>query len=272
MKCPIGVCEWSLPVNGPSAVALAAKSGFEGIQISDLGGAEQGYPLNNPAIREGYLQMAADYHVVLQSLHPYGLQRTGAMLQPVDTPRGRQGLEEMAHCIDVCAAMGIPNVMVSSFFATLVRNEWDFAVFADHLRHACRLGQEKGVRIVYESVLSVERLLRMLETVGENLTVCYDTLNPIRWGTGLPRQEIPQLAAHIDHFHVKDAPEDLKGYALIGEGRGDFAGAARAIRSIGYSGWLVSENYYTLLSAASGEDFIELAKRDIAAVRAAFAD
>ncbi|GHV54615.1 hypothetical protein FACS1894206_07790 [Deltaproteobacteria bacterium] len=272
MKYQIGVCEWSLPVNGPSAVVMASKAGFEGIQISDLGGAEQGYPLNNPAIQEGYLQMAADYHVVLQSLHPYGLQRTGVMLQPVDTPQGRQGIEEMARCINVSAAMGIPSVMVSSFFATLVRNEWDFTVFADHLRHACRLGQEKGVRIVYESVLPPERILRMIEMVGGNLAICYDTLNPIRWGTGDPRREIPQLAAHIDHFHVKDAPGDLKGYALIGEGRGDFAGAARVIRSIGYSGWVISENYYTLLSAAGGEDFIELAKRDITAVRAAFAD
>jgi sugar phosphate isomerase/epimerase len=251
---------------------MASRAGFEGIQISDLGGAGQGYPLKNSAIREGYLQMAADHHVALQSLHPYGLQRTGAMLQPVDTPQGRQGLEEMAHCIDACAVMGIPSVMVSSFFSTLVRNEWDFEVFADHLRHACRLGQEKRVRIVYESVLSTERILRMIEMAGENLTICYDTLNPIRWGTGDPRREIPQLAAHIDHFHVKDAPGNLKGYALMGEGRGDFTGAAQAIRSIGYSGWLISENDYMLLSAASGEDFIDLAKRDIAAIRAAFAD
>jgi len=267
MQYQIGVCEWSLPINGPGAVMLAAKAGFEGIQISDLGGAEQGYPLNNPYIREEYLQMAADYHLTLQSLHPYGLQRTGAMLQPTDTPQGKQGMEEMAHCIDVCAAMGISNVMVSSFFATLVRNEWDFAIFADHLRNACRLGQEKGVKIVYESVLSTGRILRMIEEVGENLAICYDTLNPIRWGTGDPRQEIPELAAYIDHFHVKDAPGDLKGYSLIGEGRGDFTGAAQAIRSIGYSGWLISENYYTLLSAASGEDFIELAKHDIATIR-----
>lgn len=270
MSIKIGVCEWVLPVNGPGAVAVAAQCGFSGIQISDLGGAGRGYPLDNPAIREGYLQAAADHNVALQSLHPYGVQRTGTMLYPPSSPQGREGVEEIAHCIDACALMGIPSVMVSSFFATLVRNEWDFAVFAEHLRLACRLGRERGVRIVYESVLPPARILRMIGETGGDLAVCYDTLNPVRWGTGDPRAEIPALAARIDHYHVKDAPEDLKGYAPLGEGRGDFAGSARAIRDTGYGGWIISENDYTLLSADSGEDFMELAKRDVAALGAAF--
>lgn len=273
MKNQFGVCEWSLPVNGPASVALAAAAGFDGIQIGDLGGEEQGFPMSSPAIREGYLQAAADCRVTLHSLHPYGLQREGTMLYPLGTPQGDRGRDSVIRCIDTCAAMSIPTLMLSSFFATLVRNDWDFDVFAGQLAFACRYGRDHGVRIVYESVLSPERILRMIEATRGELTICYDILNPIRWGTGNPQTEIPTLGLeHIDHFHVKDAPDDLKGYALLGQGRGAFADAVRLIRQLGYSGWLVSENYYTLLSAGSGEDFLELARRDCRALRSAFGD
>lgn len=251
---------------------MAAKAGFQGLQVGDLGGAEQGYPMNSPAIQEAYLQAANDCHVQLQSLHPYGLQRAGNMLFPLDTPQGQQGRHEVERCIDACEVMGIPSLMLSSFFATLVRNEWDFQVFASHLRAACQYGRDHGVRIVWESVLSPARILRMIEEVGDDLTICYDMLNPIRWGTGDPIEEIPQLFAYIDHFHIKDAPHDLKGYAMIGEGRGSIAQTAQLIREHGYTGWLVSENYYTLLSATKGTDFIDLARQDLAVVRTLFHD
>lgn len=268
-----GVCEWSLPMNGPFSLAIAAKAGFEGIQIGDLGGAEMGFPMNNKYIQEGYLQAAADYHVEIQSLHPYGLQREGTMLYPPSTSQGQQGMLGVSKCIDACVDMKIPQLMFSSFFATLVRNDWDFDVFAQQLKYACELGREKGVQIVYESVLTVDRILKMIDIVGEDLKICYDTLNPIRWGTGDPRDEIRKLGKErIDHFHVKDAPLDLKGYSLIGQGRGDFAGAVEAIREIGYEGWYISENYYTLLSAASGDDLISLAAKDVRTIKTIWAN
>lgn len=268
MTYQIGVCEWSLPVNGPGAVAIAAKAGFEGIQLSDLGGAEQGYPMNSPAIQEAYMQAAEENHVVLQSLHPHGLQRAGTMLFPTNTPQGEQGKRDLERCIDACEAMGIHNLMVSSFFATLLRNEWDFSAYADQLRHACAYGKDHGVLITYESVLSPERILRILEASGgDNIALCYDMLNPIRWGTGEPVEEIPQLLPYIDHFHIKDAPYDLKGYSLIGKGRGRISGTVELIKAAGYNGWLISENYYTTLSAVSGKDFLSLAKQDIATIK-----
>jgi sugar phosphate isomerase/epimerase len=264
----IGVCEWSLPVNGPFSLALAAQAGFEGIQLGDLGGAASGFPMNNKRIQEAYLEASAEHHITLQSLHPYGLQRQGTMLFPVDTPEGQEGKKSVSMCIAACRDMGIPQLMVSSFFATLVRNDWDFNVFAEQLKYACRLGKEMGVTIVYESVLSPERILRMIDIAGEDLKICYDILNPIRWGTGSPVDEIPLLGKkNIDHFHVKDAPQNLKGYCMLGEGRGDFSAVMAVIAKLDYKGWFISENDYTALSAASGEDFIALAAKDVQIIR-----
>lgn len=271
MKNQIGVCEWSLPVNGPGAVILASKAGFTGLQLGDLGGIEQGYPMNAPAVQEAYQGLSKEYNVSLQSLHPYALQRQGTMLYPVNTPKGEQGRRDLEKCIDVCAAMGIPNVMVSSFFATLIRNEYDFAAFLDQLTHACRYGEDHGVKITYESVLSPKKILRMLESCNsKNIALCYDILNPLRWGTGEPLEEIPTLMPYIDHFHVKDAPDDLRGYALVGEGCCHIGKTAELIKALGYTGWLISENYYSTLSEALDVDFVEAARRDISNIRKLF--
>ena len=270
MNYKIGVCEWSLPVGGPTAVVMAAKMGFEGIQIGDLGGATMGYPANNPAIREAYMQAAKENHVVLQSLHPYALQQEGSMLFPIDEPEGARGKKDVEMCILACEAMGIDNIMLSSFFAAYIRNEWDFKAYASQLKHACEFGKDHGVKVTYESVLRPERILRMLAVCGENLGLCYDVVNPLRHGTGVPVEELKTLMPYVDHFHVKDMPDNMKGYAMIGEGSGQITEVADVIKQSGYSGWLICENYYSTLSYETGIDFIELGKKDIQNVRRIF--
>ena len=51
-KC--GICEWSFAVTGPSAIEYAGVIGFDGIQIGDLGGARNCFPLNDPHIQQTY--------------------------------------------------------------------------------------------------------------------------------------------------------------------------------------------------------------------------
>ncbi len=266
----LGVCEWSLPAGGPTAVMLAAKMGFEGLQIGDLGGATMGYPMNSPVIQEAYLQAAEEYGVTLQCLHPYALQREGGMLFPMDTSQGERGKKDVEMSILACEKLGIDNVMLSSFFATYVRNEWDFATFGSQMRHACEFGADHGVRVTYESVLRPERILRMLDLCGDNLRLCYDVINPLRHGTGEPLEELKILMPYVDHFHVKDMPADMKGYAMIGEGSGHVRETAETICGAGYDGWLISENYYSTLSWETGTGFIELGRRDVETLRRLF--
>ena len=265
--CRFGVCEWCLPVNSASAVELAHKAGFDGLQLSDLGGASQGFPMNSPHVQESYLQAAADYHIELQSLHPYGLQREGTMLFPLNTPQGEAAQESIRRCIDACADMGIPSLMVSSFFATLIRNRWEFEVYAQHLKRAVELGREKGVRIVYETILNVEHILQMLDIAGPDLTLCYDLFNPLRYTMSPPEDLFKIGLKHIDHFHIKDAPPDLKGYAPIGKGVGRTEELVEKILRSGYDGWFVSENYYTLQAADSRSNFMTLLENDVETLR-----
>ena len=49
----------------------------------------------------------------------------------------------------------------------------------------------------------------------------------------------------IAQIHVKDGVNSIQGSVHLGRGETNFFDAARAIRDIGYDGWIVLENYYS---------------------------
>jgi sugar phosphate isomerase/epimerase len=59
-----------------------------------------------------------------------------------------------------------------------------------------------------------------------------------------PETTIPRLAKHIRHFHLEDIAATRVHHHLVpGEGAIDFAATFRAIRQIGYDGWVTIELY-----------------------------
>ncbi|MDO4269459.1 MAG: sugar phosphate isomerase/epimerase family protein [Eubacteriales bacterium] len=266
-----GICEWSLPAAGPFALRLAAETGFDGIQLGDLGGGPLNFPLNHPRMQQGYLEEAEKSGVRLHSLHLHTLVREGTMRYPLASPEGERAARSIQKGIEACKAMRIDRLMLSSFFASEIRHAYDFNNFADMLSYACDLGAENGVRIVYEGILPIERLLRLLDIVGDRLTVLYDTLNPIRFGSGDPQEEIRRIGVdRIDHIHVKDAPHEMVGCCLLGTGEGRFAQTAKLLNDLGYAGWYITENYYAQPPMGENADPYELARMDLQTMRATF--
>jgi sugar phosphate isomerase/epimerase len=59
-----------------------------------------------------------------------------------------------------------------------------------------------------------------------------------------PAATIPRVAKYIRHFHLEDIAATRVHHHLVpGEGAIDFAGTFRAIRQIGYDGWVTIELY-----------------------------
>jgi len=244
-RCKVGICEWVLPFRGPEAIFYAAKLGFDGIQIEERGGFSAGYPLLQKELQQQYTETASHCGIRLQTLHLWSLCREAGMIHPLDSPAGKAALQSLQAGVDTCAAMGIEKLMVTSGFLCQIKSRQDFDRFASMLKAACRMGEEKGVTIVFESVLTSSELHEMIHIVGKSLKICYDIFNPIRFSTGDPLTEIKELGLPaIDHFHLKDGPENLIGCVPLGEGAGRFDRVAQMIRALGYTGWLVSENYY----------------------------
>lgn len=276
MKNRMAICEWCFPTLGPSALRFASDIGFEGIQLGDLGGASRRFPMNEPLIQEAYLQASADYNVEMQTLHLYTLTREGTMLYPANTPQGEEARLSIRKGVDACVAMKIPVLFISSFFATFIRNDaHDFQNFADHMKYACAYAKDHGVRVVYESVLNIERFLRMLDYVGPDLKVLYDICNPYFHGSGVPVEEIRRFVSAygkdiIDQIHVKDRTADFQNWSLLGEGGAKIADTAQLLREIGWSGWLISETYYFEFDKKDTRNSFELMRNDLANMKEYF--
>ncbi len=59
-----------------------------------------------------------------------------------------------------------------------------------------------------------------------------------------PATTIPRVARHIRHFHLEDiAATRVHQHLVPGDGAIDFASTLRAIRAIGYQGWVTIELY-----------------------------
>ncbi len=276
MKNKMSICEWCFPTLGPSALKFASDLGFEGIPLGDLGGATRRFPMNEPRIQEAYMQASADSNIEIQALHLYTLTREGTMLHPMNSPEGEAAMLSIRKGIDACVAMNIPVFFLSSFFATFIRNDaHDFMNFAKLLKYAVDYASDKGIQVVYESVLQIDRFLRMREIVGDELKILYDICNPYFHGSGVPVQEIKRFVDAygldvINQIHVKDRTADFQNWALLGEGGAHVLETADLIHKIGWSGWLISETYYFEFDKNDPRGSFDLMERDLKNMRRIF--
>ena len=275
MKNKMAICEWCFPTLGGTALKLASQIGFEGIQLGDLGGASRRFPMNEKPIQDDYLQAAADNHIEIETLHLYTLTREGTMLYPADTPQGEEARLSIRKGVDACVAMNIPVLFISSFFATFIRNDaHDWQNFADHMRYAVKYAEDHGIRVVYESVLNIERFVRMIEYVP-GLKVLYDICNPYFHGSGVPVVEIKRFVKQfgkdiIDQIHVKDRTADFQNWSLLGDGGAHIAETAQLLKEIGWSGWLISETYYFEFDKKDPRNNFDLLRADLANMKKYF--
>jgi len=112
--------------------------------------------------------------------------------------------------------------------------------------------------------------------------LCFDTHNPVMYGTGYPPDMIRVLGRErIDHFHMKESQPDAEGFVtketapivLLGQGGTFFKESVQAIKDIGYEGWIISETFYNRRNMnENGEDYVSSAKRDVETLKAAFGE
>jgi sugar phosphate isomerase/epimerase len=263
-----GICEWYMGLSGPSAVRIASALGLDGIQLGDLGGAAQNFPLLDPFIQEQYLQAAAG-GAVLHSLHTFTLTREGGMRYPMNSAQGESAVHSFRQGLKACEALHIPVIMVASFDASHVRNDYDMENTGKMLKHFAQLSKDSGVQLTYEAAaVLTDRQLWLLDYVGEGLKLCYDTLNPLRNGSGDPQVEIPRFGIdRIDHIHVKDAPADMIGCCPVGEGAGRVSSTINLAKKLGYRGWYFLENYYYLPPMNQMGFGTDLMKKDLRALK-----
>ncbi|MGN0713915.1 MAG: sugar phosphate isomerase/epimerase family protein [Anaerovoracaceae bacterium] len=262
MTTKAGICEWSMAASGPSAIAWAGKIGFDGIQLGDLGGSRNCFPLNDPVIQEEYLETSKKYNVLLHSLHLFTLVREGGLQCLPDSPEGKAALFSIEKGLEAAKSMGIPRLLVTSYDACSIVNDYDLECTAKLLRKACDMASHYGVQMVYEAVLGGHKIQEVLDYVGPDLKICFDSLNPTKFLRGDAVEEIRSFGTKwIDHVHLKDTPQNMKGFCQLGEGRGRYQECIDALREIGFDGWYITENFYhTPPMGNTGSLFVTAAK------------
>ena len=264
MKRKLGICEWSLPVSGATAIEIAAEAGFEGMQIGEAGGRLAAFPLNNQKVQESYNQAALKYGIKLHSLNLGALLSEGTLNYLPDSSCGRHAIESLTKGFEACEKMNIRTVVITAD----PRNEEQLKNSAAHLRLASRMAEEAGIEIAVESAIPIEEIYKLLDFSGafedrSRIKICMDILNPLRFGSGDPCGQMTSFGKDmISHFHLKDSKKELfvpgqRGCVLLGTGDGKYEQSVKIINDMGFEGWLMTENYYYLPPMNDGEaDFI----------------
>lgn len=246
MKNKYAICEWYLALSGPAAIKTASRIGFDGIQISDLQGYKGGFPLNDPRIQELYAEASEETGIVIQAFNPgTSVMAHGGICHPADSSMGQEVLYNFRKSLDVCKALSIPVIMIPGLDASRVNNEYQYRNTCVMLNNFIDEASEKGITVTYESFLTTDRLIDLIERTGGRIRLTFDTLNPIRYGTADPSEELRRIGADIiDHVHIKDAYENLVGTCPLGKGEGRLSETLTTLQNIGYSGWYAAESFY----------------------------
>ena len=225
-KLAIGVTDWNLKLGAnPEAVPLAARLGFEGVQLSFGRKTPDGkLPVDNPETVARYLQLAGENRMRIDGTCVDKLHEDGLKSEP-------RAVNWVSDSIRLTAALRT-RVLLLPFFgkwAIVNRDEGDRV--GDALRELAPEAEKAGVILGIEDTISAEDNVRILDRArSKNVLVYYDVGNSALAGFDVVR-EIRWLGGdRICQFHLKDNPY------YLGEGKMPFGDILQAIRDIGFSG------------------------------------
>ena len=223
----IGVTDWNLKLGAdPDAVPLAAKLGFEGVQMSFGRKLVDGkLPTDNPEVMARYLSLSKQNKIPINGTCIDMLHVNGLKSDPLSA-------KWVLDAIRLTKALGTKVLLLPFFghWALETRDEMDHV--GDALRDLGAEAAKAGVILGLEDTISAEDNVRMMERSGSaSVQVYYDVGNSTKAGFD-PVKEIRWLGKdRICQFHLKDGPH------YLGEGDIKFAPIMQAIRDIGFAGF-----------------------------------
>ena len=226
-KIRIGVTDWNLDRGAdPESVPLAAKLGFEGVQVSFGQKLIDGkMPADNPEAIARYLKLSKDNNIPIDGtcvdrLHTDGLKSTKA------------GQKWVLDSIRLTKDLHTKVLLLPFFGKWALKNREEMDHTGDVLRDLAPEAEKAGVILGLEDTISAEDNVRIMDRArSKNVLVYYDVGNSTKNGFDVV-EEIRWLGKdRICQFHLKDNPH------FLGEGKIQFAPIIHAIRDIGYSGY-----------------------------------
>ncbi|SKC11202.1 sugar phosphate isomerase/epimerase family protein [Dyadobacter psychrophilus] len=226
----LGACDWSVGKSlNPEAFDRAKDIGLQGIQVS----------YNNSKNPEG---LSVDN--TLQSIKAAS-ERTGVKVSSLaigELNRAPYKSVEVSeewvwNSVDAAAGLGVHVVLLAFFSDGDLRNDekGKKAVIAK-LRKVAPHAEKKGIILGIESYLTAQEHLDIIQAVGsKSVKVYYDFRNAADAGNDVFK-EISMLGKEmICELHMKENGQKL------GQGTMDWPKIAKAVKDIGYAGWMQIE-------------------------------
>jgi D-psicose/D-tagatose/L-ribulose 3-epimerase len=203
-------------------------------------------------------QEPADIPSIRRILEDLGLKRTTCTVLPHEAnlvsaePAIRaRGVEHLERCVERTAELGA-KLMCGPLYAGLgvmtgsrrTADEWKWAV--EGLQAAARRGQQVGVTLCLEPLNRFETyFLNTLEDAARlvrdidmpNARVHFDTFHA-NIEERHPADALRAVAGDLGHVHFSENDRSTPG-----DGHVDWLGTARALKEIGYNGWITIESF-----------------------------
>jgi len=223
----IGITDWNLNLGAKTeAVSLAAKLGFDGVQISFGRQLVDGkLPTDNPEIISRYLDLARQSHISIDGTCVDRLHDNGLKSDPL-------GPKWVADSIRLTKALRVRVLPLPFFGRWSLHTKEEMDYVGDALRELAPEATKAEVVLGLEDTISAEDNVRIMErSKSESVLVYYDVGNSSQAGFD-PVKEIHWLGKdRICQFHLKDNPH------FLGEGSIQFPSIIQAIREIGFTGF-----------------------------------
>ena len=272
--CKVAICEWSLPIKGPSMFKVAKELGLDGIQIDDWSSWEHSFPMSNKAVQQQYLSAAAENGMSIPSIGCNGFSRLGGFVNRLGTFEGDMSVKALLKTREICEEMNIPLAMFPCCWSGFIRTEEDLENAADMLRKVCRYYDDSPVDIAMESVLTPEQYAELFRYVGsKSLKIYYDTQNTQYSANAFPPEEMQRInIGDVAEIHFKDGFLKAQGCVFYGDGETGFSEMVQVLKEKEYNGWCVIENFYMKPSwTVTSMDPLQCIAVDVKRLKNAFA-
>lgn len=236
----LGVTDWNLRLRGKvEALALAAKIGFQGVELSFAPAADgDGLALEDNALVERYAAESARLGIAIAGT---ALTECNKVCM-VSEKRAQQWL---AAAIPITARLKARVILIPFFGQCELKRPSEFDSLVSILKEHAPAAERARVILGLENYLSAEENVRIMDRVGSKaVMVYYDLKNSFDAGHD-PYRELRWLTARrICQIHLKDK-------AYLGDGVIDYAKGMKIIAGIGYRGFA---NLETTAPSGSVED------------------
>lgn len=248
-----GISIWAFPNQEPrDCFRMAKRFGYDGIELSF----DESGPISPQSAETDLMEIrkAAESHGLSLYSLASGLYWSTSLT--AEDPAERERAEQLVRKqLDAAAALGCDTIlilpgMVSGLGAAdpVVPYEIVYERAQAALLRLAEYAEKKRVTIGIENVwnkflLSPMEMRDFIDRIGSQRVAAYfDVGNVVR--DGYPEQWIRILGHRIAKVHFKDykrAIGTISGFVELLAGDVDFAAVMRALREVGYDGWVTAE-------------------------------